>query len=329
MCTPSTLWSHLEALPPEVLRSISVHLAFFDKKALGSTSRRVYDLVGPVKPPDRFAWRLHVCTSFNRCPDDYFDITIFHPDDVTRELSRILKQTPETPKRGHYDFDPLQTRLKDLTCLYFPPEYHIRYGTTKLRCQTLGQFVAIQFRFYVARLMFEAQHGEAIALERMHIDLLNAFTVEHKANLRQKARKWREMKGLWLQAFSAPKCDKEISSRVDRLPMSTVQVSENLVRRMGIQELHGPIRLHGQLCELREDQGTIIGSPKQLGLPTLIAQYHSDANGDCGTLAKSSHAAKHYVHRAADQGYADASDDVHSNPSCGVIRDEEVDFNDT
>ncbi|KAL8861481.1 MAG: hypothetical protein Q9178_002005 [Gyalolechia marmorata] len=274
MSSPTETWSRLEALPLEIFRLISIHLSFFDKKALCSASRRVYCLMGPIKPPDRFAWRLHLCSSFNRCTDDYFDVTIFKPDDITRELTRITKQIAERPKGGHYALDTTKTRLKDLNCLYFPIGFYVYYGSHKLVCRTLGHFVAIHFRAYVARLLWETKDGEDAASEQRDIDPRFNFTDEHKANLTKEAHQWSLTRDHWMQGFSAPISD--YRSGVDNvLPDSAVEATENLVRKMGIQEIYDQ---NDQECGPTAHQGTQIRGPRRIDLPMFAAEDDSDCD---------------------------------------------------
>ncbi|KAL8996634.1 MAG: hypothetical protein Q9169_003916 [Polycauliona sp. 2 TL-2023] len=261
-------WTPLEALPPEVFGLILDHLAFFDKKALSSTSWRAYDLAGPLKPPDRFAWRLHLCSAFNRCTDDFFDTTIFNPDDITRELTRINRQFKDTPRKGHYAIDVTKTRFKDLTCLYFPNGFLIRYGSRKLVCRTLGHFVAIQFRAYVARLLWETKVGHDSAFQRRYIDPRVDFTEEHKASLDKEAHSWAIVQDLWVQSFSALKSDVKTDGLT--LPDSAVEATEALVRKMGVQELRSQVRSDDRRWKPAENRCTEIPSPTDLALPMLF-----------------------------------------------------------
>ena len=275
---PSISWSRLEALPPEIFRLILSHLAFFDKKALSSTSWRVYDLAGPIEPPDRFAWRLHLCSAFNRCSDNFFDITIFNPDDVTRELTRIAQQTIGNPKRGHYVLDTNKTRFRDLNCLYFPSGYHVQYGNYSLVCRTLGHFVAIQFRAYVARLLRETKAGEDSAFKRGHIDPRIDFTKEHKANLTMEAQKWASIRNHWMQRCSAPKSDVRCDG--DVLFDSAVDATEGLVRRMAVKVSESPSCLDHQWRQPAGAPCTKLPAPRELNLPMVVAEYNS------GTISK-------------------------------------------
>ncbi|KAL8774531.1 MAG: hypothetical protein Q9209_000904 [Squamulea sp. 1 TL-2023] len=270
LCTLPAAWSRLENLPLEIFLSITIHLTFFDKKALSSTSWRVYDLLGPVKPPDRFSWRLHLCSSFNRCTDGYFDVTIFKPDDVTRELTRITSQIAETPKRGHYVLDTTKTRLRDLDCLYFPAGFNVQYEPRRLVCRTLGHFVAIQFRAYVARLLWETRAERDSAFKQRYIDSQIDFNDEHKANLTNESNGWTKLRDRWMVRFSAPSSDKSSDEGSeegsdDFLPYSAVGATEALVRRMGVQEIHG------QRCGPVDNRGTEIRDPAgEVHLPVLI-----------------------------------------------------------
>ncbi|KAL8674136.1 MAG: hypothetical protein Q9168_001473 [Polycauliona sp. 1 TL-2023] len=268
LCSPSTSWTRLESLPPEIFRLILNHLAFFDKKALSSTSWRAYDLAGPIKPPDRFAWRLHLCSAFNRCTDDFFDITIFHPDDITRELTRITSQFKDTPRRGHYAFDATKTRLKDLTCLYFPPGFYVQHGSVKVVCRTLGHFVAIQFRAYVARILWDTKAGHDSAFQRRHIDPGVDFTKEHKANLESEAHQWAFIQDRWLQCFSARMSDDK--SEWLTLPDSAVEATEALVHKLRVQEMQNQVPSDDQGMKQIEPCCTRIRSPGGIDLPALF-----------------------------------------------------------
>ncbi|KAL8681407.1 MAG: hypothetical protein Q9186_002482 [Xanthomendoza sp. 1 TL-2023] len=296
ICSRDHAWSRLETLPPEIFLSISIHLAFFDKKALASTSHRIYSLMGPLYPPDRFSWRLHMCTSFNRCSDDYFDITIIHPDDITRELSRILDQVPKTTRKGHYFLDPLKSRLRDLNCLYFPAGFYIACGERTIRCQTIGQFVAIQFRAFVARLLLDTSDGEDTVFKRRHFDPLIDFAEEHKASLMRQAHQWRKMKDFWIQGFSTPKSDEGARSvmRIGRGPLSAAEASEKLMVRMGYEELKDRMYLNGHICEAGAAQGMKTQNPN-LKRPLLLAPEHNLAHalelgGNCEALPQPAYA---------------------------------------
>ncbi|KAL8849668.1 MAG: hypothetical protein Q9221_005358 [Calogaya cf. arnoldii] len=282
MCCPSKEWSRLEALPPEIISSVLIHLVFFDRKSLSSTSWRLYDLAGPIKPPDRFAWRIHLCSAFNRCTDDFFDMTIFNPDDITRELTRITQQIKETPKKGHYALDTTKTRLKDLTCLYFPSGFYIQYGSHRFACPTLGHFVAIQFRVYVARLLLETKVGEHSAFERRYINPRIDFTDEHKATLTKEAHRWSILAGRWLQKFSALKSDEAPDGA--HLQDSAEEATQGLVRKMGVQEIHGQYFRDDQWWEPVGSLCTNIRSPHGVDLLTLFAGYDADMGSDDGAL---------------------------------------------
>lgn len=213
-----------------------------------------------------------MCTSSNRCTDDYFDITVFHSDDITRELSRILNQIPVRPKRGHYAFDPLKTRMKDFTCLYFPTGFDTPYGDRRIRCHSLGQFVAIEFRAFIARLLLEAEEGEDTAYQRRQIDSRIEFTKEHKANLTREAQQWRKMKDFWIQGFSTRQIDVDPWGRLGRVPLSAAEASEKLMNRMGYEELNGRLCLNGQICEAGHDQGAKMQNLEHQR-PLLLAKH--------------------------------------------------------
>ncbi|KAL8929413.1 MAG: hypothetical protein Q9172_000464 [Xanthocarpia lactea] len=256
--------------------------------------------MGPIKPPDRFAWRLHLCSSFNRCTDDYFDVTIFNPDDLTRELTRITKQIAERPRREHYALDTTKTRLKDINCLYFPIGFHVYYGSHKLVCRTLGHFVAIQFRAYVARLLWDTKDGEDAASKQRDIDPRFNFTDEHKANLTKEAHGWTLTRDNWMQGYSAPLSDYR-SGLDNLLPDSAVEATEKLVCKIGIQEIDDQ---NDQECGPTAHQGTKIRGPRWIDLPMFAAEDDSD----CETILE-------------DDEYSGGEDDALPTMSYGFTGD--------
>ncbi|KAL8790775.1 MAG: hypothetical protein Q9213_000399 [Squamulea squamosa] len=197
-------------------------------------------------------------------------------DDVTRELRRITSQIVEIPKKGHYALDTTKTRLKDLSCLYFPAGFHVQYGLQKLVCGTLGHFVAIQFRAYVARLVWETRAEEDSAFKRRYIDPRIDFNDEHKTNLTNEAKGWNRLRERWMSRSCAPRSDEK--SDAYNLPDSAVVATEALVRRMGVQEIHNQRSGSVDNCtELRDPAGEVY-------LPMLIAEYGSDMVSDCGSV---------------------------------------------
>ncbi|KAL8812881.1 MAG: hypothetical protein Q9223_000531 [Gallowayella weberi] len=259
--------------------------------------------MGPLYPPDRFSWRLHMCTSFNRCSNDYFDITIIHPDDITRELTRILDQVPRTTTRGHYFLDPLRNRMKDLNCLYFPAGFYTACGEKIIRCPSIGHFVAIQFRAFVARLLLDAEDGEDTALKRRQVDPRIEFTEEHKASLTREEHQWRKMKDFWIQAFLPPRLDDGVRSvkLFGPGPFSADEATEKLMVRMGYEELDGQMYLYGQLCEAGGDQGVKIQNPNLKRPLRLAAEHDPDLVGNCGALPKLARQFGGYDHRRVKQ----------------------------
>lgn len=270
MSTSSAAWSCLERLPPEIIGSIATHLAFWDRKALAGTSQRVYHLLGPDKPPDRFSWRIHLCTSFNRAPSEYFDLTILSPDDLARELMRVLRQTPEALKRGHYVFDPMKSRLKDLSCLYFPVGFQIGYRTKQIRCRTLGQFIALQIDEYINRVLKETRQAEsAIGWRHRASDI---ETIEgHQQQPKASARIWSDTHDRWFLGTCASISTTEqrsvqVGGRADtNLPTERpsslctqrvflVDASIKLIFKMGYDFMCRRILSDGKICVVREDE---------------------------------------------------------------------------
>lgn len=274
--TPSTAWSLLESLPPEILAHISSNLAFFDKKALASTSHRIYDLMPPLFPSDRFSWRLHVCTSLNRVPDPFFDTTIFKAQELRREVRRLVKQTPEPLTRAHHVFEPESTRLKDLSCLYFPNGFQTECGDKQILCRTLGQFIAIQFEEYMARIIRVSKEGEALALNRRYLIPFLAFTDEHKKNLAREARKWKKVHDIWLTGESPSGKSSDDEDRTPMPSLSAWEYSRELLSRMGIEVVQGRLCMHGRICEVGVDQGIEI---RKASGPTEDSEWDSD--DDC------------------------------------------------
>ena len=255
--TSSAAWSRLERLPPEILILITTHLAFWDKKALSSVSQRIYYLLGPIEPPDRFSWRIHILTSFNLVPSEYFDVTILRPDEVKSELTRIVKQIPRKQRRGHYNFDPRKTRLKDLTCLYYPFGFHTSFRGKRIRCRTLGQFVAIQVNEYIARLLKETKQEESLAMMQRCSELDNDVSYEQRDQLAAIASKWRDIHGQWEVGTPGSR-----SARLTLMasPSSGWDESLDFLLRMGYETLCGRIRMYGRICEVGKDEGTEYGS---------------------------------------------------------------------
>ncbi|KAL8706319.1 MAG: hypothetical protein Q9201_000638 [Fulgogasparrea decipioides] len=275
-----TVWSLLESVPPEVFTCISEHLAFFDKKALASTSRRVYDLMGHLVTPDRFAWRVHVVTSFNRAPDAYFDVTIFKAQQLRREIRRLVKQTPTAVTRGHFVSDPTTTRLKDLSCIYFPAGFQTQCGGKRVLCYTLGQFIAIQFVDYVSRVVQTSKRGESKALDRRYVIPGLEFTDEQKQNLTKEAKKWREIHDEWLQgSSSASTANNDDKDRETRLfALSVWDYSSIFASRMGIEVMQGHFVISGRICEVGEHQGFEVRRQPSPLLASL--EENSDWNED-------------------------------------------------
>ncbi|KAL8945172.1 MAG: hypothetical protein Q9211_000324 [Gyalolechia sp. 1 TL-2023] len=235
---------------------MATHLAFWDKRALASTSRRIYHLLGSVEPPDRFSWRLHTLTSFNRAPREFFDITILKPDDIRQELNRLVKQIPIRPKGGHYVFDPAKTRIKDLNCLYFPTGFHTNFRGRKTRCRTLGQFIAIQINEYIARMLMEAKRGEALVVMQRGTKPAIDTTIGNKIQLPIIAGRWREIYESWMLGTF---CLKSTRLSLAPLPHSAWELSVDLLTRMGFEILHGRTCFNGKICEVGKDEGVEMG----------------------------------------------------------------------
>ena len=62
--------SLLETLPVEIFRKITDYLAFFDEKALQTTSKKCHLLVGPLTCTDKILWIVHSYRSGLRSPSD-------------------------------------------------------------------------------------------------------------------------------------------------------------------------------------------------------------------------------------------------------------------
>ncbi|KAL8944004.1 MAG: hypothetical protein Q9216_000713 [Gyalolechia sp. 2 TL-2023] len=265
----------LERLPAEVVISIATNLAFWDKRALVSASRRIYHLLGSVEPPDRFSWRVHMLTSFNRAPSEFFDVTIFQSDDIRRELTRLVKQIPRMPKRGHYIFDPAKTRIKDLYCLYFPSGFHTTFRGRRTRCRTLGQFIAIQFNEYIARLLTEAKRGESQVITQRGLELGIDTILDNKTHLSTIAGRWREIYELWMLGKF---CSKSKRQPLATLPDSAWKESVELLLRMGFYILHGRTCSNGQICEVGIDEGVKIRAMLRRKKRRLDCDADTDSN---------------------------------------------------
>ncbi|KAI4189486.1 MAG: hypothetical protein L6R41_001448 [Letrouitia leprolyta] len=253
--SPSTSPSSLERIPSEILNLIAENLAFWDKKALASASRRIYHLLGSVEPPDRFSWRVHMLTSFNRAPNEFFDVTIVQSDDIQQELTRLVKQLPETLKRGHYAFDPAKTRLKDLSCLYFPDGFYTGFGGRMIRCRTLGQFIAIQINEYIGRLLLEAKRGASFTLLKRDLKTSTNIGFEKGTEPSTIASKWRETYESWIFG----KRWSEVKRLSSAAPAhSAWEQSLELLLRMGFHIVHGRICFKGKICEVGSDEGVQI-----------------------------------------------------------------------
>lgn len=253
--TPSKRWSRLERLPPELVLSITEHLAFFDKKALASTSERMYHLLGDLKPPDRFAWRAHLVTSFNRVSSHHFDVTVLPPHEIRQELTRIWRQVPVKPRFTHFNLDPTKSRLNDLNCVYFPTGFVTEFWFGRIRCRTLGQFIAIQFYDYVHRIVKECSRAQESARKRRRVQA--DYTEEHMANLSKEITKW---EGVRHQCFegSHSSVDPVYRSKVVA-PTSANEGSMEFMVRMGYEVLCNRICMYGRICEVDEDEGIKVG----------------------------------------------------------------------
>ena len=67
---PQAMEASLEKLPVEIFHKIRGHLAFFDKKALQSTSKSCYYMSGELKPSQKILWLVHAYRSGLRSPLD-------------------------------------------------------------------------------------------------------------------------------------------------------------------------------------------------------------------------------------------------------------------
>ncbi|KAL8689207.1 MAG: hypothetical protein Q9218_005072 [Villophora microphyllina] len=255
-------WSRLELLPPEIVAIITGNLVFFDKKALSSTSHRVYGLMGPLHPPDRFAWRLHVCTSFNRAPADFFDVTIFEADQIRRELRRMVRQLSDDVRWGHYKFDPEKTRMKDLSCLYFPGGTQMDFRGETMEFNTLGQFIALQFNDYIRRVIHTARKGGFWALDERFMRPSTDCTDERKRLLEKEAGKWKEIHDTWLQGMSIPKA--RLTSWLNPLPPSAWEESVALLRKMGYRAVYRRDEVNGGLIEFMRRPITVYDKKSEL-----------------------------------------------------------------
>lgn len=270
--THSAKWSRLERLPPELVMSIAEHLAFFDKKALASTSQRIYHLLGPLKPPDRFAWRVHILTSFNSVSSDQFDVTIFPPDEIRQELARIWRQIPAKPRFAHFNLDPTKSRLNDLSCLYFPTRFATKFRFGQIRCRTLGQFIAVQFSEYVHKVVKECDRGENLARKRRRLRNDADYRENHMADLYREIKQWQEIYG---------QCKNCVKSRYDGTswvkvvaPNSAVEGSMEFMARMGYEMLCNRVCMYGRICELDEDEGIKIRRDSKI--PPFAGWYALD-----------------------------------------------------
>ncbi|KAL8801284.1 MAG: hypothetical protein Q9182_004549 [Xanthomendoza sp. 2 TL-2023] len=229
-----------------------------------------------------------------------------HPDDITRELSRILNQVPKTSRKGHYFLDPLRSRIRDLNCLYFPAGFYTVCGERRVRCQSIGHFVAIQFRTFVARLLLD-NDGEDTTSRWTQVDPRIEFTEEHMASLTREANQWRTMKDFWIQGFLNPKPDEGVRSitRFGRDPLSAAEATEKLMVRMGYEEFYGQMYLNGQLCEAGADQGVKIQNPNRKRPLLLTAEHDLERNldrvGNCDALPRPARQFGGYDHRRVKQ----------------------------
>ncbi|KAL8904337.1 MAG: hypothetical protein Q9207_003348 [Kuettlingeria erythrocarpa] len=251
LVTPSKRWSRLERLPPELVLSISEHLVFFDKKALASTSERMYHLLGDLRPPDRFAWRAHLVTSFNRVSGHYFDVTILPPHEIKQELARIWRQVPLKPKFTHFNINPTKSRLDDLNCIYFPAGYATEFWFGQIRCRTLGQFLAIQFYDYVHRIVKECSRRQDLARRRRRVRA--DYSEEHTASISREITKWEEVR---------EQCFKGAPYKIDQItvaPTSANAGSMEFMTRMGYEVLCNRVCMFGRICEVDVDEGVRVG----------------------------------------------------------------------
>ncbi|KAL9595686.1 MAG: hypothetical protein Q9219_006282 [cf. Caloplaca sp. 3 TL-2023] len=280
LSTPSAAWCSLERLPPEMIASIASHLAFWDKKALASTSQRMYDVLGPVKPPDRFSWKIHILTAFNRVPNEYFDITYFKPDQISCELVRIQRQLPSGLRRGHYVFDPSKTRLKDLNCLYFPLGFQTRFQDMTVRCLTLGQFIAIQINLYIRRLLTETLNREFTAVEGVSAEVSTKAVLKSKADGPNGTNKWEVIREDWMNVEYPSRPALEIPWKV--YTTSAWDESIELMKRMGYDFIRGQFCLHGRLCQIEDSKtneecdNPIIAGGKKRSLEMTVDPYDSE-----------------------------------------------------
>lgn len=271
--TPSPKWSRLESLAPELLILISDHLAFFDKKALASTSQRIYHSLGLVMPPDRFAWRVHLLTSFNRAPSDQFDVTIFPPEEIRKELTRLWRQIPPKPRLAHRSLDPEKSRLSDLNCLYFPGGFATNFRSGHIRCRTLGQFIAIQFNEYINTLVKTCKRGQSLVRRRRRVDADVQYTNEHKAALELEAAQWQEIHSQcvdWIY-FAGIVVRQRAGAGA---PTSTKDGSMELLVRTGYEFLCNRVCMYGRICEVGGDEGITIH--RESKVPCRNAWYALD-----------------------------------------------------
>ena len=78
----------LENLSVEVLHEVVSSLAFFDKKALSTTSKLLHSKIGPLKCPNISSWMIHLCRSLPICADHWL---ILHSDIVFECLQDLTR----------------------------------------------------------------------------------------------------------------------------------------------------------------------------------------------------------------------------------------------
>ncbi|CAF9939413.1 hypothetical protein IMSHALPRED_001338 [Imshaugia aleurites] len=81
--------SPLEKLPVEILDQVAGYLAFFDKKALSTTSKDLHVLLGLIRCPDELAWIIHLCRS---PPTSLADPLLQRPKDVMEILTKTSRK---------------------------------------------------------------------------------------------------------------------------------------------------------------------------------------------------------------------------------------------
>ncbi|KAL8872687.1 MAG: hypothetical protein Q9174_001721 [Haloplaca sp. 1 TL-2023] len=262
--TIDTPWTPLESLPPEVLACITSNLAFFDKKALASTSHRLYDLMPPLHPPDRFAWRVHLCAASNRAPDAYFDMSILNAPEFREEVKRLVVLNQNTLTRGHYVLDPRTTRLKDLGCLYFPTGFQTSCGGRQIWCRSMGQFIAIQFEEYAARIIqLSRKKRKALALNTQPPIPASSLNQAQEEARSMEVTHWKAVRDAWVArnnppggmpcTISCPFCSLGV--------MSAWDFAKKFLSKMGIDVLEGRVCMYGRICEVGNDQKTEVRVP--------------------------------------------------------------------